>query len=114
MPGKSRAEKFNSLVRRQDCFFIGDDGLHEYHYKDCAGLDDVVKKNLAALGKNPEQRGYKPCPFCKPRPIQAASKGGNPEKPKNPRCRLYPENSKKVWHERASHATEYLHHDAGR
>lgn len=69
MSGKSRASKLNAMMRRPDCFFIGDLGRKLYHKKDCDRIDLITKSNLVACGRNPENQKFKPCLICKPEPI---------------------------------------------
>lgn len=52
-----------------DCFFIGNKKKLIYHQKDCPLVDSIVNDDLIACGQNPENKGYKPCPYCKPIPI---------------------------------------------
>lgn len=69
MSGKSRASKLNAMMRRPDCFFIGDLDRKIYHKKDCGRIAFITKSNLVACGRNPENQKFKPCPICKPEPI---------------------------------------------
>lgn len=80
MSGKSRTQRIRGYMSSPDCFFIGNKKKLIYHQKDCPLVDSIVNADLIACGQNPENKGYKPCPYCKPIPIdtQRRKRGDEP------------------------------------
>ena len=74
MSGKSRTQRIRGYMSSPDCFFIGSKKKLVYHQKDCPLVDGIVNDDLIACGQNPENKGYKPCPYCKPIPIDKPRK----------------------------------------
>lgn len=70
----SRGEKIARYMDSEDCYFIGDKKDKLYHAKNCRFVNVIVNSSLVACGPNPENQGFRPCPFCKPTPVELPPK----------------------------------------
>lgn len=77
MSGKTRSQRIQGYTNSPDCFFIGNKKSLIYHKKDCPRVEEIVNGDLIACGQNPENKGYKPCPYCTPTPIDVRRRKGD-------------------------------------
>jgi hypothetical protein len=80
---KTKHAKLESMRNNVDYFFIGNQSDHTYHRKDSECVDRYVTKNaMVGLGRNPEAKGFRPCPFCHPEQVELPPKKPVPRRRK--------------------------------
>lgn len=80
---KTKHARLTAMRNNADYFFIGDQSDHTYHRKDSECVELYVTKNaMVGLGRNPESKGFHPCPFCHPEQFELPPKKPTPKRRK--------------------------------
>jgi len=55
-------------VDNEECMYVGSKNSDKYHYPSCTWAKKIKPENLVCFKskKEAEDKGYKPCSFCKP------------------------------------------------
>jgi len=61
---KARRPAREGIFSCKDYSYYGDLATKLYHLRTCEQLDEVEEGKLRGLGKNPEKKGWMPCPQC--------------------------------------------------
>lgn len=65
----ARYTRIASLRSNGEYFFIGDKVKHIYHRKSSSCVEQISKKSMVGLGRNPGENGFRPCLYCSPEKI---------------------------------------------
>lgn len=86
---KTKHARLEAMRRNGDYFFIGDQSTRIYHRKDSECLDLYVTKNaMVGLGRDPEAKGFQPCPLCHPEEVALPPKSAPPRRRRKSKAAL--------------------------